>query len=137
MVSENVTLYSLISYARPLVRFDSVISYNFDSSPLLRSILDVNDFNIFCLWFILYLYQKFGFEKTSNDVDGGFSLIIYDTNTNNIYVGRDPYGVRPLFIGYYEHNYIFLSSELNSIHDLTSYTKQFTPGYYLEYDLKY
>ena len=84
---------------------------------------------------ILYLYQKLGFEKTCNDLDGVFSLIIYDTNTNKIYVGRDPYGVRPLFIGYNEHNNIFLSSELKSIHDLTIYTKQFTPGYYLEYDL--
>jgi len=84
---------------------------------------------------ILYLYQKIGFEKTCNELDGVFSLIIYDTNKNKIYVGRDPYGVRPLFIGYNEHDDIFLSSELKSIHDLTVYTKQFTPGYYSEYDL--
>lgn len=86
---------------------------------------------------ILYLYQKIGFEETCNALDGVFALIIYDTNTNKIYVGRDPYGVRPLFIGYNEYNDIFLSSELKSIHDLTLYTKQFTPGYYLEYDLKH
>ena len=46
---------------------------------------------------ILYLYQKIGFEKTCNELDGVFSLIIYDTNKNKIYVGRDPYGVRPLY----------------------------------------
>jgi len=84
---------------------------------------------------VLYMYQKLGFEKTCNELDGVFSLIIYDSNINKIFISRDPYGVRPLFIGYNEHNDIFLSSELKSIHDLTIYTKQFNPGYYLEYDL--
>ena len=85
---------------------------------------------------ILYMYQKIGFENTCNELDGVFSLIIYDININKVFVGRDPYGVRPLFIGYDESNEIFLSSELKSIHDLTIYTKQFTPGYYLEYDIE-
>ena len=85
---------------------------------------------------ILYMYQKFGFEETCRQLDGVFSLIIYNSKNKKIYAGRDPYGVRPLFIGYNEHNEIFLSSELKSIYDLTIYTKQFTPGYYLEYDLE-
>lgn len=86
---------------------------------------------------LIHLYKKIGFEETCKQIDGVFALIIYDSNTKKIYVGRDPYGVRPLFIGYNEHEEIFFSSELKSIYDLTIYTKQFKPGFYLEYDLEY
>ena len=84
---------------------------------------------------ILHMYNAFGFDETCKQLDGVFALIIYNTNTNKIYISRDPYGVRPLFIGYNENEELFLSSELKSIYDLTIYCKQFTPGYSLEYDI--
>ena len=33
-------------------------------------------------------------------LDGVFSILLADTASNHIYVARDPYGVRPLFVGY-------------------------------------
>ena len=84
---------------------------------------------------ILYMYQKLGFEETCRQLDGVFALIIYDSNTKKLYIGRDPYGVRPLFFGFNEYEELFLSSELKGIHDLTIYKKQFKPGNSLEYDL--
>ena len=85
---------------------------------------------------LIHMYQKFGFEETCKQIDGVFALIIYDSNIKKIFVGRDPFGVRPLFIGYNSQEEYFLSSELKSIHDLTIYSKQFNPGFYLEYDLE-
>ena len=84
---------------------------------------------------ILYMYQKFGFHETCKQLDGVFALIIYDSNRKRLFASRDPYGVRPLFIGYNEHDELFFASEMKSIYDKTIYVKQFTPGFYLEYDL--
>jgi len=52
---------------------------------------------------IIHLYKKFGIEYTLSLLDGYFSFMIYDaTDLNNgepiIYVARDSYGVRPLYI---------------------------------------
>ena len=84
---------------------------------------------------ILYMYEKFGFEETCRQLDGVFSLIIYNDNTKRLYVGRDPYGVRPLFIGYTELDELFFSSEMKAIDRFCIYVKQFKPGFYLEYNI--
>jgi asparagine synthase (glutamine-hydrolysing) len=51
---------------------------------------------------IIHMYKKFGIEYTLRCLDGYFSFILIDNSNVNeepsIYVGRDPYGVRPLFI---------------------------------------
>tara|TARA_B100001769_G_scaffold275318_1_gene277217 strand:+ start:10390 stop:12204 length:1815 start_codon:yes stop_codon:yes gene_type:complete len=51
---------------------------------------------------IIYLYKYYGFEQTLRLLDGVFSLILYDNSDVSkeakIYVARDPFGVRPLFI---------------------------------------
>ena len=53
---------------------------------------------------IIHLYKQYGMKQTLQMIDGVFSFVLYDTNTttNNtspkIYVARDPYGVRPLYI---------------------------------------
>ena len=49
---------------------------------------------------IIYLYKMFGFEKTLNLLDGVFSIILYDNRTKSIWMARDRYGVRQLFMGY-------------------------------------
>ena len=85
---------------------------------------------------IIHMYEKFGFEETCKQLDGVFALIIYNSKTKKLHVGRDPYGVRPLFFGYNELDEYFFSSELKSIYDLTIYTKQFKPGYNLEIDIE-
>ena len=51
---------------------------------------------------IIHLYKKFGIEYTLTLLDGYFSFILYDATDINIepiiYVARDAYGVRPLYI---------------------------------------
>ena len=52
---------------------------------------------------IIHLYKKFGMEYTLSLLDGYFSFILYDASNITdeepvIYVARDSYGVRPLYI---------------------------------------
>ena len=78
---------------------------------------------------ILDLYQLFPVEYFINLLDGVFSFIIYNVRKQEIVVGRDPFGVRPLFC---DSNYDYFSSELKQICNLTTETiNQFPPGHYL------
>ncbi len=49
---------------------------------------------------IIHLYEKYGIEQTLQLLDGVFAFVLYDERNNdyfNVYVARDPYGVRPLY----------------------------------------
>lgn len=62
---------------------------------------------------ILLMYQKYGtsFLKFLN---GMFSIIIYDTKTNDIFIARDRLGIKPLYYTNRGDEWIF-SSEIASI----------------------
>jgi len=51
---------------------------------------------------IIHMYRKYGIDQTLNMLDGVFSFILIDYRLCNaeskIYIARDPYGVRPLYI---------------------------------------
>ena len=48
---------------------------------------------------IIHLYINYGIEQTLNMLDGVYSFVLYDTkkDNNNVYIARDPFGVRPLY----------------------------------------
>ena len=46
---------------------------------------------------LIPLYKRHGFKKLCQMIDGVFAIILYDSNKKELWVGRDPYGVRPLF----------------------------------------
>tara|TARA_Y100000741_G_scaffold14141_1_gene11178 strand:+ start:6 stop:1682 length:1677 start_codon:yes stop_codon:yes gene_type:complete len=82
---------------------------------------------------ILHLYQKYGIEFTLSILDGVFAFILYDKNINKIMVGRDPYGVRPLYY-FQENNTIAFASELKVLYPLSLIKKNihhFIPGNYM------
>lgn len=51
---------------------------------------------------IIHLYKAFGMDTTLQLLDGVFSFVLIDQllgkNATKLYVARDPYGIRPLFI---------------------------------------
>ena len=52
---------------------------------------------------IIHLYIKYGIEQTLTMLDGVYSFILYDTRKTSylaeqVYVARDPFGVRPLYL---------------------------------------
>jgi asparagine synthase (glutamine-hydrolysing) len=100
---------------------------------------------------IIHLYKKYGIEQTLNMIDGVFSFILLDnqinnTNCNNVYIARDPFGVRPL---YYlqkmisnDHFIYGFASELKCLNNLldincqnTDRITQFSPGTYSVFNL--
>jgi len=93
---------------------------------------------------IIHLYQKYGIKQTLQMLDGVFAFLLYDANNNKIFIARDTYGVRPLFIKEdYQNNpveemsAICISSELKQLVGLDKKTNilQFTPGTYSVYDI--
>jgi len=100
---------------------------------------------------ILDLYVKYGIKQTLQMLDGVFAFIIFDKTKNKVFVARDTYGVRPLFICSQIDPKsdekpllnVYFASEYKSLHDMCVYQenlvqqqfekKQFPPGHYLEF----
>ena len=49
---------------------------------------------------IMHLYNHFGdINEAANRLDGVFAFMLYDAKKDVLFVGRDPIGVRPMFMG--------------------------------------
>ncbi len=94
---------------------------------------------------IIHLYIRYGIEQTLTMLDGVFAFVLVDDrdiNNKKIFVARDPYGVRPLYMlkninnNYRLENYFGFASELKSLaplYSLNTFTyqiSQFEPGTY-------
>ena len=106
---------------------------------------------------IIHLYKHYGIEYTLQLLDGVFAFILYDKQKELLYVARDPYGVRPLYmmnsniinnvlaISFEPISFgpISFASELKVLSELfniikkdTTYTTkitQFKPGHYMTF----
>ena len=76
---------------------------------------------------IIHLFKKYGISKTLNLLDGVFAFVLQDLINNTIYVARDPFGVRPLFISHTD-DYLEVSSEIKMTSTDPSRCIQFCPG---------
>lgn len=67
---------------------------------------------------ILYAYKEWG-EECVKKLNGIFTFAIWDTRTQELFVARDPLGIKPLYYFYNEGKFIF-SSEIKAIleHDI-------------------
>ena len=98
---------------------------------------------------IIHLYLKYGIEQTLTMLDGVFSFVLYDNRlndelTNNVYVARDPFGVRPLYqvnIKTEDNELYGFASELKCLEYFYNTWKspqnticQFEPGTYSVYE---
>lgn len=67
---------------------------------------------------IIHLYKNYGIDHTLQMLDGVFAFILCDYDVTNdyakTYIARDPYGVRPLYMLYYDND---LSEKLSKIKD--------------------
>ena len=82
---------------------------------------------------ILHLYKLYGMEYSIQLLDGVFAFILYDIQKNLLFIGRDPYGVRPLYY-YIENNSIGFASEIKSLYSFPSRKNNicnFIPGHYM------
>jgi len=81
-----------------------------------------------------YLFSKLNPTEVFRSLDGVFSIIVYNILTGQIIIGRDPYGVRPLFIGNKSKSYFAVSSELKGLIDICDDITPFEPGTWLSND---
>jgi asparagine synthase (glutamine-hydrolysing) len=105
---------------------------------------------------IIHLYLRYGIEHTLQMLDGVFSFVLCDntivdsksqvlTQSNKLYVARDPYGVRPLYA--LKHNdpnnkIMGFASELKCLSEFQSIDKDyfiehFQPGTFSSYELPF
>jgi asparagine synthase (glutamine-hydrolysing) len=86
---------------------------------------------------IIHLYEKYGINKLLTMIDSeAFAFCLYDGITNELFVARDRFGVRPLFIGKTTNNEILIASEMKNISMISNCTiSQFTPGCWKKYSL--
>ncbi len=68
---------------------------------------------------IIHLYKKYGIEHTLQILDGDFAFVLFEydskNNINKLIVGRDPYGVRPLYIMSHKNPMLFNGYESETI----------------------
>ena len=53
---------------------------------------------------LVHLYNKGGIQFMCENLYGVFGFILLDTKLNKVFIGRDTYGVRPLFRTFSEEN---------------------------------
>ena len=97
---------------------------------------------------ILHMYKKYGMSQTLRHLDGVFAFVLIDMTLElddpTMYVARDPYGVRPLYIlqnkhditGPYKKDFYGFASELKCLENFKqehNSISQFPPGYYDTY----
>lgn len=89
---------------------------------------------------IIHLYKKYGMDQTLQMLDGVFAFVLWDRSTNNIYVARDTYGVRPLFMwtftNFYQKQIFQFASEMKMgipHDDNHTIVKQFPPGHLMTF----
>ena len=81
---------------------------------------------------IIHMYEKYGIEQTLKSLDGVFAFVLYDKILDKTYVARDPYGVRPLFIGFTKSNEICICSEIKPISNYCKNIKPFKIGSFID-----
>jgi len=97
---------------------------------------------------IIHLYKRYGIKQTLKMLDGVFAFALCDNNhtilESNIYIARDPYGIRPLyFLNNTKKNIqvIGFASELKMLSDFCNQNpeeltiSQFKPGTYSSFNL--
>uniref|UniRef100_A0A3B1JDS9 Asparagine synthetase [glutamine-hydrolyzing] n=1 Tax=Astyanax mexicanus TaxID=7994 RepID=A0A3B1JDS9_ASTMX len=91
---------------------------------------------------LLHLYDRFGIEKMSSLLDGVFAFILLDTANRKIFLGRDTYGVRPMFKLLTDDGFLAVCSEAKGLTQITHSMSEpvkitpFPPGHFEEFNLK-
>ena len=79
---------------------------------------------------ILALYRDKGIDSL-DELSGIFAFVLYDEESNNFLIARDPIGVIPLYIGRDADGTVYVTSELKALeHQCESY-EPFPPGHYM------
>jgi asparagine synthase (glutamine-hydrolysing) len=79
---------------------------------------------------ILSLYKEKGVDFLE-DISGIFAFALYDEETDDYLIARDPVGVIPLYMGWDTRGTFFVASELKALEGYCCIIEPFPPGHYL------
>ncbi|KAG7500807.1 hypothetical protein JOB18_030491 [Solea senegalensis] len=91
---------------------------------------------------LLHLYDRFGIQKMASLLDGVFAFVLLDTANRKVFLGRDTYGVRPLFRLLTDDGFLAVCSEAKGLTNIThamatpANIVPFLPGHFEVFDLK-
>lgn len=78
---------------------------------------------------ILALYCDKGIDFLE-ELNGIFAFALYDTETDDFLIARDPIGVIPLYIGFDADGKVYCASELKALEGFCDRYEPFQPGHY-------
>jgi len=81
----------------------------------------------------LYMRHRQDIDAFLRCLDGVFGLVLYDVELSLLIMARDPYGVRPVFIGKHQSG-TYVSSELKGLPVGCDVVRPLLPGTYEIYD---
>ncbi|KAM7383762.1 hypothetical protein PAMA_011221 [Pampus argenteus] len=90
---------------------------------------------------LLHLYDRFGIKRMASLLDGVFAFILLDTANRKVFLGRDTYGVRPLFKLLTDDGFLAVCSEAKGLTEITHSMDTppeivpFPPGHFEDYEL--
>ena len=79
---------------------------------------------------ILALYRDKGIDFLE-DLSGIFAFVLYDEESDEFLIARDPIGVIPLYIGYDADGTVYVASELKALEGQCERYEPFLPGHYV------
>lgn len=80
---------------------------------------------------ILALYKDKGINFLE-DLNGIFAFALYDEETDDFIIARDPIGVIPLYIGHDADGKVYCASELKALEGICDEYEPFLPGHYYQ-----
>lgn len=81
-----------------------------------------------------HLFRKLGPSEACRALDGVFALVVIDFKNQSIIVARDPYGVRPLFMGRTDGFQAF-ASEVKALTPICSNIQAFPPSTWYKFNM--
>ncbi|XP_053975496.1 asparagine synthetase [glutamine-hydrolyzing] [Hylaeus volcanicus] len=90
---------------------------------------------------LIHLYENGGAQNVAKQLDGVFAFCLMDIKNRRILIGRDPYGVRPLFRLKSDDGQLGVCSESKGLIEITKQIaskwtlEPFKPGHYEEYEI--
>jgi len=126
----NINMQPIIINNIALVCNGNILNYKELFNEL--NIKQITDYNC---EIIIHLYNLYGIERTLELLDGDFTFILYDmkiidVESSKIFIGRDPFGIKPLYIlrfeNLYANEYIYaFASELKVLSSIYNYLNEY------------
>lgn len=81
---------------------------------------------------LIPIFEELGMPSLLQKLDGEFAFVIYDEKNDEIYAGRDPMGIRPLFYGKTAAGKICFASEVKALQNFCTEIQALPPGCYYQ-----